>query len=107
MLFIEYAPESCQHLILTYSHALDLDLCHRLLGSSFDSIGLIGSKTKWARFQKRLTELGHSLDNIQKISCPIGNPLLGKQPQAIAISVAQELLLNQNAEKLGKTVKNE
>lgn len=103
----EYAPESCQHLILTYSHALDLDLCHRLLGSSFDSIGLIGSKTKWARFQKRLTELGHSLDNIQKISCPIGNPLLGKQPQAIAISVAQELLLNQNAEKLGKTVKNE
>ena len=103
----EYAPDNCQHFILTYSHALDLDLCHRLLGRSFYSVGLIGSKTKWVRFQKRLTELGHPLDNIQRISCPIGNPLLGKQPQAVAISLAQELLLSLNAVKLRGTVKNE
>jgi len=47
------------------------------------------------------------LDNIQRISCPIGNPLLGKQPQAVAISLAQELLLSLNAVKLRETVKNE
>jgi xanthine dehydrogenase accessory factor len=26
-----HAPQAAEHLVLTYSHALDLELCHRLL----------------------------------------------------------------------------
>lgn len=89
---VPYAPPNAQHLILTYSHALDLELCHQLLGHGFAFTGLIGSKTKWARFRHRLTELGHTADQISRITCPIGDPTLGKQPQAIAIGVAQALL---------------
>lgn len=86
------APSGAHHLILTYSHALDLELCHRLLAHGFASCGLIGSKTKWARFRSRLAALGHAPAAIDRIVCPIGDPSLGKHPQAIALGVASALL---------------
>ncbi len=86
------APAAAEHLILTYSHALDLDLCYRLLGHGFSWCGLIGSATKWARFRSRLAALGHSDAQISRIACPIGDPALGKHPQAIAVGVAAALL---------------
>jgi xanthine dehydrogenase accessory factor len=89
---VAHAPPCAEHLVLTYSHALDLDLCHRLLGHGFASLGLIGSATKWARFRSRLTALGHPLAQIARIDCPIGDPSLGKHPQAIAIGVAGAML---------------
>ncbi len=86
------APPGAEHLILTYSHALDLDLCHRLLCHGFARCGLIGSATKWARFRSRLLALGHGAQTIARINCPIGDPALGKHPQAIAVGVAAEFL---------------
>ena len=86
------APRDAEHLILTFSHLLDLDICHRALIHGFLRCGLIGSATKWTRFQKRLTELGHNPIEIAKITCPIGQPALGKHPQAIALGVAAEFL---------------
>jgi xanthine dehydrogenase accessory factor len=86
------APRDAEHLILTFSHLLDLDICHHALIHGFSRCGLIGSATKWARFQKRLAELGHSPIEIAKITCPIGQPALGKHPQAIALGVATEFL---------------
>ena len=89
---VALAPPTAEHLILTYSHALDLELCHRLLLHGFQSLGLIGSQTKWARFQSRLRALGHASHTIAKITCPIGDPSLGKHQNAIAIGVAAHLL---------------
>lgn len=89
---VALAPKDAEHLILTYSHALDLDLCHRLLNHGFSACGLIGSATKWARFRARLSALGHQPANIARIDCPIGDPALGKHPQAIAIGVARAFL---------------
>lgn len=87
-----HAPVDAEHYVLTYSHALDLELCHGLLLRGFAYAGLIGSATKWARFRKRLGELGHSPKRIASITCPIGDPGLGKHPHEIAIGVAQELI---------------
>ncbi|MDZ4137097.1 MAG: xanthine dehydrogenase accessory protein XdhC [Paracoccaceae bacterium] len=87
-----HAPPSAEHLVLTYSHALDLELCHRLLDRGFGALGLIGSATKWARFRGRLRALGHSDTALARITCPIGTPALGKHPQAIAIGVATNIL---------------
>lgn len=77
-----------EHFVLTYSHALDLEICHRILGRPFRWLGLIGSATKRARFRSRLAALGHGAAQIDRIDCPIGDPALGKHPQAIAVGVA-------------------
>lgn len=87
-----HAPQAAHHLILTYSHEIDLALCHAALVQGFASCGLIGSETKWARFRTRLTALGHQDAEISRISCPIGDPRLGRHPQAIAVGVAGRLL---------------
>ena len=89
---VALAPRDAEHLIVTFSHTLDLELCHRLLSHGFASCGLIGSATKWARFRSRLGALGHGAAEIGRITCPIGNPALGKHPQAIALGVAAQLL---------------
>lgn len=101
-LVVAHAPESAEHLILTYSHALDLELCHAILSHRFGFAGVIGSRTKWARFRKRLTALGHSPAQIDRITCPIGQKDLGKHPQAIAVGVAAELLRVENQQDLRK-----
>ena len=88
----DHAPKGAEHLIVTYSHALDLELCHRLLGRGFRWLGLIGSATKWARFRSRLLALGHRHEDVARITCPIGDIELGKHPQAIAVGVAVQLL---------------
>jgi xanthine dehydrogenase accessory factor len=89
---IPHAPARADHLIVTYSHELDLKLCDALLRHGFASCGLIGSATKWARFRSRLAALGHSEAEISRIACPIGDPALGKHPQAIAVGTAAGLL---------------
>lgn len=87
-----HAPPSAHHLILTYSHEIDLALCDGALRRGFASCGVIGSATKWARFQTRLAALGHGAAEISRILCPIGDPSLGKHPQAIAVGVAARLV---------------
>jgi ABC-type Na+ transport system ATPase subunit NatA len=57
----------------------------------FRSCGLIGSATKWARFRSRLAGWGMIRRRISRIRCPIGDPGLGKHPQAIAVGVAEIL----------------
>lgn len=89
---VPHAPGQANHLIVTYSHDLDLKLCDGLLRHGFGSCGLIGSATKWARFRLRLAALGHTDARISRIACPIGDPTLGKHPQAIAVGVATSLL---------------
>jgi len=89
---VAHAPDHAEHFVLTYSHAIDLEICHRVLQRPFRSLGLIGSATKFARFRSRLTDLGHTPEQINRIRCPIGDPALGKHPQQIAIGVASDLL---------------
>jgi xanthine/CO dehydrogenase XdhC/CoxF family maturation factor len=85
------AERQADHLIFTYSHDIDLALCDALLRRRVRSIGLIGSATKWARFRARLSDLGHAMDEIDRISCPIGDKSLGKAPEAIAAGVLSAL----------------
>ncbi len=89
---VRLAPADARHLILTYSHEIDLALCHAALSHGFRTCGLIGSATKWARFRTRLRQLGHGDAQISRIACPIGDTSFGKHPQAIAVGVAASLL---------------
>ena len=53
---------------------------------------MIGSERKWARFQERLAAKGFSDEAIGAVRSPIGLVRGSKEPHAIALSVAAELL---------------
>ena len=85
--FIKRAQPNAEHLILTYSHKIDLEICDKILNHDFKWAGLIGSETKFTRFKKKLVSFGHSKDKIDRIQCPIGYKKYGKHPQQIALGV--------------------
>ena len=93
-IIIKNAPSKSYYLVLTHSHQLDLSICDSILKKNdFTFIGLIGSKTKKIRFTKRLIEIGHDKNLIDKIECPIGiQSIEGKEPDVIAISIIARLL---------------
>jgi xanthine dehydrogenase accessory factor len=88
------APPASWFLVLTHSHALDLELTARILArGDFAYLGLIGSRSKRAQFAQRLAARGASAEALQRITCPIGGGAIrSKEPGAIAIAVAAQLL---------------
>ena len=90
----ELLPAGTHVLIMTHDHAEDVALCDVALRfPELASIGLIGSSAKWRRFQQRLADEGHTPEDLARIHTPIGLPgITSKDPAAIAVSVAAELL---------------
>ena len=90
---IDTIPEDSLVLVMTHSHALDLEIVARALKrGGFPYLGLIGSERKWARFERRLAQRGFSPEQIGTVRCPIGAARSFKEPAAIAVSAAAELL---------------
>jgi len=91
---VALAPPGASFLVLTHSHDLDLAITHAILQrGDFGWFGLIGSKTKRARFEHRLRERGFAEPLIERIVCPIGLPgIVGKEPEVIAVAVVAQLL---------------
>jgi xanthine dehydrogenase accessory factor len=87
------APKDTIHLIMTYSHQLDYEIASALLSrGQFAKCGLIGSKTKAARFRKRLGETGLANAQLDRLICPIGLvEVKGKAPFQVALSVTAQL----------------
>ncbi|MCG8369902.1 MAG: xanthine dehydrogenase accessory protein XdhC [Proteobacteria bacterium] len=87
------APGS-YYLVMTHSHALDFDICERVLRrGDARYCGLIGSVSKRRRFVKRYRQQGMPDARIRTLTCPIGvDGITGKKPAEIAVSVAAEIL---------------
>ncbi len=88
------AARGAFYLVLTHRHDLDLRIATAILKrGDFGFFGLIGSKTKRARFVHRFETMGLAQDTITRMHCPIGVPgLSGKEPEVIAASVVAQLL---------------
>ncbi len=87
-------PAGTNYLVMTHSHPMDQEIVQQVLArDDFGYCGLIGSKSKRRRFEKRLLKLGMAQSRIDRLTCPIGiDGIDGKKPAEIAISVAAELL---------------
>ncbi len=91
-------PPQSRVLIMSFSHAEDLQVLAMCLlrqrsKADLPYIGLIGSHTKWATFQRRLLARGFTPDELAHVTSPIGVPgISGKEPDVIAIAVAAQLL---------------
>ncbi len=97
---VDAIPPGADVLVLTHSHALDLEIVRALmLRDDLRYIGMIGSATKSALFRRRLLERGASRGNIEKLHCPIGKAGMNhdKHPGAIAVAVAADLVCRRPA----------
>ena len=88
------APPGSYFLVMTHSHALDLELVAAILRrGDFAYCGMIGSQTKRRTFEKGLAKHGVPAATIARFTCPIGIPgIKGKEPGTIAVAVAAQLL---------------
>ncbi|MGO1345017.1 xanthine dehydrogenase accessory protein XdhC [Chromohalobacter japonicus] len=91
---LEGLPHGIHALVMTHDHTQDRRLVDALLShAGVASIGLIGSQSKWASFQRPLREAGHDATALARVRCPIGIPGAGgKRPYEIALAIAAELL---------------
>ena len=88
------APSGASIVVMTHHHPLDLAIVHAaLVADRFGYVGLIGSKSKRARFAHRLRDGGIPEDRIAALVCPVGMPSIrSKLPAAIATGIAAQLL---------------
>lgn len=87
-------PPGAHVLVMTHDHVEDLAIVEAALRRpGLGSIGLIGSRSKWARFQKELRDAGLGDEDLARVSTPIGiDGIRSKEPAAIAVSVAARVL---------------
>jgi xanthine dehydrogenase accessory factor len=94
------APPGAFVVVTTHSHALDFSLIEAALGrDDWRYLGLIGSQSKRAQFERRLAARGYPAEACARIRCPIGSAVAikAKHPGSIAVAIAAELLLIREA----------
>jgi xanthine dehydrogenase accessory factor len=90
---IDELPPDSLVVVMTHSHALDLEIVERALRrGSFPFVGLIGSERKWQRFRTRLVQKGLSEAQVDSVTCPLGGKRASKDPAAIALATATQLV---------------
>jgi len=87
-------PADSYYLVMTHSHAMDFDICDRILRRrDARYCGLIGSLSKRRRFESRYRQQGMTQSVIDQLVCPIGvDGISGKKPAEIAVAAAAEIL---------------
>jgi xanthine dehydrogenase accessory factor len=91
---VDTAPPGAYFLVMTHNHALDFSLAARIMRRrDFTYFGMIGSKTKRVKFERRLIERGVEPERLVGMTCPIGvTGIVDKAPASIAVAVTAQLL---------------
>lgn len=91
---VDQAPPGAYFIVMTHSHALDQQLCERIFRrTDFAYFGLIGSRTKRARFEHRMVEHGVDPARLPEMTCPMGVAgITDKAPAMIAVAIVAQLL---------------
>jgi xanthine dehydrogenase accessory factor len=87
-------PAGSWYIIMTHNHQQDYEILRTVLKRGDAAYtGLIGSDTKWRRFQMRLQHEGFLEANYSAVHCPIGlADVPGKRPVEVAVSIAAQLI---------------
>lgn len=78
--------------IVTRDHAVDERLLRELIERPLGYLGMIGSRGKVGRFQKRLAARGVAAEAWHHVHAPIGLDLGAETPAEIAVAIAAELV---------------
>ena len=97
---VRSAPEGSSYVILTHDHALDFLIgAEALQRLDAPYVGMVGSKTKRARFRSWYLDAGYPADRLERLVLPIGGKafpggLGDKRPEVIAALAAAEILVH-------------
>lgn len=93
---VRAAPPGTSYVILTHDHALDfLIAAEALKRTDSPYVGMVGSRTKRARFRTWYLAEGGTEEGCARLVLPIGRQGLGdKQPEVIAALAAAEILVH-------------
>lgn len=80
------------YLVVTHSHQIDQDLIEAILPREFGWLGMIGSRTKVAKFFIRFRAAGMDPALFSKLSAPVGLDIGAETPAEIGISIVAELV---------------
>ena len=96
-------PATSFYLVMTHSHAIDFEVCDRILRrADVAYCGLIGSLSKRRRFEKRYRAQGMPDATLANLICPIGVAgISGKKPAEIAVAASAEVLQAYENVRLG------
>jgi xanthine dehydrogenase accessory factor len=91
---VDEAPPGAYFLVMTHDHSLDFSLAQRIMRrNDFTYFGMIGSKTKRVKFERRLMDRGVAEERLAEMTCPIGvEGIVDKAPPSIALAVTAQLL---------------
>ena len=93
---VRSAPEGSAFVILTHDHALDFLIAMEALKRADSSyVGMVGSKTKRAKFSSWYLGEGGERDALRRLVLPIGAlGLVDKRPEVIAALAAAEIMVH-------------
>ncbi|RUT34929.1 xanthine dehydrogenase accessory protein XdhC [Arsenicitalea aurantiaca] len=93
---VRAARPGAAHVIVTHDHALDFLIAAEALGRGDAAyVGMVGSRTKRARFASWYLSQGGSEEALSRLVLPIGAQGLGdKRPEVIAALAAAEIMVH-------------
>ncbi|WP_339670925.1 xanthine dehydrogenase accessory protein XdhC [Dasania marina] len=94
-------PANSYYIVMTHNHPLDFDITETILKrGDARYVGLIGSDTKWQRFQMRFQHRQHDQAFYAPVKCPAGlSNVPGKLPVEVAVSIAGEIIASYQQQK--------
>lgn len=93
---VRTAPAGSSYVILTHDHALDFLIAQEALARTDSAyVGMVGSRSKRARFASWFTGEGGEPRALERLVLPIGRQGLGdKRPEVIAALAAAEIMVH-------------
>lgn len=92
----KYLEKDAYYIVVTRGHKDDFDCVNTILESSYQYLGMIGSKTKVKTMFDNLRATGVSEELIETIHAPIGLKIGAKTPAEIAVSILAEIIQVKN-----------
>lgn len=88
--------------IATRGHAYDSPVLAQALRTPAGYLGMMGCKTDGRARVEEMRQLGFSEEQLARVHTPIGLPLGGRTPGAIAMSIVAEVIQSQSARRRGR-----
>ena len=88
-------PGAC-YIVVTPNHKADYQCVSTILGTDFQYLGMIGSRSKVATTKEKLQKEGFTEQQISRMFAPIGLAIHAVTPAEIAVSILAQIIQEKN-----------